>query len=160
MSNEFKQLLAAEIRELVESLVPAMGTQVEAPMKTHSAYIDDNGFLPRGVKVASKREFASLLQHWHDTSQAKTIGDVGSFGGTACITVHLGDYHFVLNVDTKRSAVVAYLDHVRRLGPDPPWRVVANARGTVNKVVFSDDPTNAAGWYHYLRRPLAQPGQL
>ncbi len=113
-----------------------------------------------GVKVSGKREFANLLRRWHDKSRAKTIGDVGSFGGTACITVHLGDHDVVLNVDTKRSAVPAYLDHVRWLGPDLPWRVVANNRGTVNKVVFSDDPADAAGWYHYLRRPLAQPGQL
>jgi hypothetical protein len=157
VSNEFKQLLAGEVRELAEALVPATPEQMEAPMKTPDVEIDDDGFLPRGVKVSSKREFASLLRRWHDESRANTIGDVGSFGGTACITAHLGDHDVVLNVDTKRSAVAAYLDHVRRLGPDLPWQVVANSRGTLNKVVFSDDP---AGWYHYLRHPLAQPGQL
>jgi len=159
VSNEFKQLLAAEVKELVpaEALVPATPAQMEAPAKTPDVEIDDDGFLPRGVKVSSKREFASLLRRWHDESRAKTIGDVGSFGGTACITARLGDHDVVLNADTKRSAVAAYLDHVRRLGPDLPWRVVANSRGTLSKVVFSDDP---AGWYHYLRHPLAQPGQL
>lgn len=159
VSNEFKQLLAAEVKELLEPLIPETQSQVEAPMRTPSIEIDGEGFLPRGVEVSSKREFASLLGHWHEKSQ-KTIGDVGSFGGTACITVHLGDHDVVLNVDTKRSAVAAYLGHVRRLGPDLPWRVIANNRGTVNKVVFSDDPADVAGWYHYLRRPLAQPGKL
>ena len=48
VSNEFKQLLAGEVKELVESLVPAMPTQVEAPMKTPDVEIDDEGFLPRG----------------------------------------------------------------------------------------------------------------
>lgn len=160
VSNEFKQLLAREVKELVESLVPATPTQVEAPMKTPDVQIDSGGFLPRGVKVTSKREFANLLRHWHGESRAETIGDVGTFGGTACITVHLGDHNVVLNADTKRSAVAAYLDRVRRLGPDVPWRVVANTRGTINKVIFSDDPADAAGWYQYLRRPLTQPGQL
>ena len=32
--------------------------------------------------------------------------------------------------------------------------------GTVNKVVCRNDPVDAAGWYQYLREPLAQPGQL
>jgi len=158
--NEFKQRLAGEVKELVEALVPATPTQVAAPRSTPDIEIDDNGFLPRGVRVTGKREFADLLRRWHNQSQAKTIGDVGSFGGTACITVRLGDHDVVLNVDSKRSAVATYLDHVRRLGPDLPWRVVANNRGTVNKVVFSDDPADAAGWYQYLRTPLAQPGQL
>ena len=158
--NEFKQRLAGEVKELVEALVPATPTEVGAPMTTPDIEIDDNGFLPRGVRVTGKREFADLLRRWHNQSQAKTIGDVGSFGGTACITVRLGDHDVVLNVDSKRSAVATYLDHVRRLGPDLPWRVVANNRGTVNKVVFSDDPADAAGWYQYLRTPLAQPGQL
>jgi hypothetical protein len=171
VSNEFKQLLAGEIRELVEglvpatptqvkTLVPATPTQVEAPMNISDVEIDDDGFLPRGVKVSGKREFADLLRRWHDQSRAKTIGDVGSYGGTACITVDLGGDDVVLNVDTKRGAVTTYLDHVRRRGPDLPWRVVANNRGTVNKVIFSDDPADAAGWYHYLRKALAQPGQL
>ncbi len=158
--NEFKQRLAGEVKELVEALVPATPTEVGAPMTTPDIEIDDNGFLPRGVRVSGKREFADLLRRWHNQSQAKTIGDVGSFGGTACITVRLGDHDVVLNVASTRSAVATYLDHVRRLGPDLPWRVVANNRGTVNKVVFSDDPADAAGWYQYLRTPLAQPGQL
>lgn len=160
VSNEFKQRLAGEVKELVEALVPATPTQVAAPMSTPDIEIDDNGFLPRGVRVSGKREFADLLRRWHNQSQTKTIGDVGCFGGTACITVRLGDHDVVLNVDSKRSAVVTYLDHVWRLGPDLPWRVVANNRGSVNKVVFSDDPADAAGWYQYLRTPLAQPGQL
>lgn len=75
------------------------------------------------------------MRRWHDEGEAETIGDVGGFGGTACITVELGDHDVVLNVDSKRRAVATYLDHVRRLGPDLPWRVVANHRGTVNKVV-------------------------
>jgi hypothetical protein len=171
VSSEFKQRLAGEVRQLVEALLPAMSTQVEtfvpatptqveAPMNMSDVEIDDDGFLPRGVKVSGKREFADLLRRWHDQSRAKTIGDVGSYGGTACITVDLGGDDVVLNVDTKRGAVTTYLDHVRRLGPDLPWRVVANNRGTVNKVIFSDNPADAAGWYHYLRKALAQPGQL
>lgn len=66
----------------------------------------------------------------------------------------------MLNADTKRASVAAYLEHVQRLGPELPWQAIASNRGTVNKVVFSDDPAEAAGWYLYLRKPLKQPRQL
>ncbi len=122
--------------------------------------VDNDGFLPRGIKVNGKEGLADLLRRWYLSSQANTIGHVGSYGGTACISVDLGSREAVLNVDTKRTAVAAYLEHVRRLGPDLPWRVIANKRGTVNKAVFGDNPANAAGWYLYLRKPLSQPGQL
>ena len=35
-----------------------------------------------------------------------------------------------------------------------PWQVIANNRGTVNKVVITDSLAEAAGWYLYLRKPL------
>ena len=66
----------------------------------------------------------------------------------------------MLNADTRRAAVAAYLEHVRRSGPELPWRAVASRGGTVSKVVFSDDLAEAAGWYLYLRKPLTQPGPL
>ena len=112
------------------------------------------------MKVSSKQEFASLLLPLVPLEQAKTIGDAGGFGGTAWITARLGDHESCSTPTRSAAAVAAYLDHVRQSGPDLPWRVVANIRGIVNKVVFSDDPAHAAGWYLYLRNPLAQPGQL
>jgi hypothetical protein len=110
--------------------------------------------------VEGKRELADVLLHWQQSSLAKTIGDVRKYGGTAWITVDLGGDIAVLNADTKRVGVAKYLEHVRRFGPELPWRAIANNRGTVNKVVFSDDPAEAVGWYLYLCKPLRQPRQL
>lgn len=60
----------------------------------------------------------------------------------------------------KGVGVAAYLEHVRRLGPDLPLRAIAGNRGTFNKIVVSDNPADAAGCYLYLGKPLEQPGQL
>ena len=122
---------------------------------------DAAGYLPRVVGVTGKRQFADLLRRrWYDDSRAATIGDVGNFGGRRCIAIALGDHTAVLNVDTKRTAVAARLQQVQLNGVNVPWQVVANARGTVNKVLFSDEPTDAAGWYLYLHKPLPSPTTL
>lgn len=47
--------------------------------------------------------------------------------------------------------------HAEATGVDAPWWVVANAGGRFNKVVFSEDRATAAGWYVYLREPMAAP---
>jgi hypothetical protein len=92
-----------------------------------------------------------------DSNRAASNLGPFSFGGRRpAIAIDLGNYTAVLNVDTKRSAVGAYLEHVKANGVDSPWRVVVNARGRVNKVIFSDDPAAAAGWYVYLRKPPAE----
>jgi hypothetical protein len=161
VSSEFKQRLAQEVKELAEQMALSPAPEsAEEPVTPSGLEIDGGGFLPRRITVNGKREFADLLLNWRQSSHAKTIGDVGSYGGTAWITVNLGSHQAVLNADTKQAGVAAYLEHVQRLGPQLPWRVVANNRGTINKVVFSSDPAEAAGWYLYLRTPLAQPGQL
>jgi hypothetical protein len=160
VSNGFKQQLAQEVRELTADLVATAPGPTGAAVTTSTLKIDSGGFLARGIKVNGKRELADLLLHWYQSTSAKTVGDVGGYGGTAWITVGLGSQEAVLNADTKRASVATYLEHVQRLGPNRPWRVIANNRGTVNKVTFSDEPADAAGWYLYLRKPLNQPGQL
>jgi hypothetical protein len=161
VSTEFKQLLAREVQVLAAGLVAAQAPrQAKAAVSAPTGMVDDDGFLPHGLKVNGKREFADILLHWHQSSCTKTIGDVGNYGGTAWITVDLGSLQAVLNADTKRAAVATYLEQVGRIGPELPWQVIANNRGTVNKIVVSDDPAEAAGWYLYLRKPLNQPGQL
>jgi hypothetical protein len=161
VSNEFKQRLAEEVRDLAAGLfttadlVPAGAQVITSGLK-----LDSSGFLPRGITVNSKRELTNLLLHWHQSSHAKTIGDTGNYGGTAWITVNLGSHKAALDADTKGASVAAYLEQVQRHGPEMPWRVIANNRGTINKVIFSEDPEEAAGWYLYLSEPLTQPRQL
>jgi hypothetical protein len=159
ISNEFKQQLAHMVGEQAAGLAGTAGP-AQAPATTSGAETGSSGFLPRGLTVNGGQELADLLLHWYHSSSAQTIGDAGGYGGTAWVTVDLGGREAVLNADAKRAAVAAYLEHVRRSGPELPWRAVASRGGTVSKVVFSDDLAEAAGWYLYLRKPLTQPGPL
>lgn len=56
-----------------------------------------------------------------------------------------------LNADTRRSAVSAFLDHVRLFEGAFELHVVANRRGRINKVVFDPAKPSPIGWYAYLR---------
>ena len=122
--------------------------------------LDGDGYIPTGTVVSSRQELVDLLTQWLDSSNAPTIGDVGSFGGTALIRIQLGAHTVVLNRDTKRQAVAAYIDDVRQRGVTASWRVIANRKGVVNKVVFGEDDRATPGWYCYLTKPLAEPVKL
>ncbi len=103
--------------------------------------------------MGSKSDLASLLDCWfRETSETwePTIGDVGIFGGTPWIHLDLPSLRAVLNADTTRKAVIDYLHYVTKRGAEVPWRVVANRRGRVNKVVYRADSDDAPGWYCYL----------
>ena len=89
-----------------------------------------DGHLPRGSRVAGKGELAATLRSWQERSAAPTVGDVDAF--------------------------------LRDCGEEParPWRVVANARGRINKVLPNPDAAPLPGWYAYLTRPLGAPGLI
>jgi hypothetical protein len=161
VSNEFMEQLAESVAAVAGPVVtpdPTEGLEIGASGADIEP--DAAGYLPAVVKVTGKQELADVLRRWYERSVAGTIGDVGRFGGRPCIAIELGDKRAVLNVDTKRTAVAAYLQHVELNGTDAPWQVVANARGTINKVLVTDDPADAAGWYVYLRKPLSAPMTL
>jgi len=122
--------------------------------------MDARSYLVRGTTVRSRTELASLLERWLRASNAVTLGDVASFGGSPCARVELEGAHLVLNVDTKRSAVERFVEQARREGVDQPWPVIANRRGRVNKVVFRQDRQETPGWYCCLTETLTRPGQV
>ena len=106
--------------------------------------------IPRGARVASKTELANMLDEWYRKSRATTIGDSSAYGRAPWIHIDLPDGHVVLNADTGRGAVRSYLDDVRQRGAEVPWRVVANARGRINKVLYTASVRRLPGWYCYL----------
>jgi hypothetical protein len=59
----------------------------------------------------------------------------------------------VLNADTKRSAVEAFV-RTTALDPDRAWRVVPNRNGKINKVLPDPSGRPLSGWYAYLTRAL------
>jgi len=116
------------------------------------------GYLPRGMRISGKRELAVVLARWLEESGAATIGDVGSFGRAACLLIDVGGTEVVLNADTKRAAVEAYV-RASASDPDRPWLVVTSRGGHATKVLPSPGGEPAPGWYAYLRQP-GTPGDL
>lgn len=103
--------------------------------------------------MSGKRELAAVLKAWLHQSQAPTIGDVGTFGGRAWLHIEINGHHVVLNADTKRTAVETFV-RLNDTEPDQPWRVIANRRGRVNKVLPYPHSDPLPGWYAYLSPPL------
>lgn len=119
--------------------------------------LDAEGHLVPGLVARSKRELAATLNRWLRESSAATIGDVGTYGGRAHLHLAIDGYEAALNADTKRGAINEHVRLVAREGPDADWRVVANDRGVVNKVVPTISVDRLHGWYCYLTTPLSSP---
>ncbi len=113
-----------------------------------------SGHLPEGLIVAGKAELVHVLERWLDASDAQTIGDIDKRPRvTAWLFADVGDHRIRVNADTRRDAVARF---VRLNTPDPRlWPVVANNRGTVNKVLQSPDRERVKYWNAYLVRPVA-----
>lgn len=112
--------------------------------------------IEKGHVVTSKTELAALLRSWFRSTNEPTLGDVGKYGGSAWLYIELPSVTAVLNADTKRSAVEAYLRAVNELGEELPWQVIANQSGKVNKVVYGDGAA-VPGWYCYSLSELDAP---
>lgn len=110
--------------------------------------------IPRGLRVGSKDELARVLREWLRTGE-KTIGDGQQFKGRPWIHVDVGGVEVVLNADTKRDAVRAYLSHVTAAGPNTGWQVIPTGRGgRMTKVTFVPGGGATPGWYAYTSREV------
>ena len=155
ITRGFRSELAIVVRGILEadlrSHVPITAGAVDR--------VDSDGYLPVGHRVRGKRELHELLSGWLSCSRARTIGDVGNYGGRPGLLIAIGEQEVALNADTTRAAVQAYvLSNARQ--PTQPWRVVRNRRGRINKVLLGPDPTPTPGWFAYLREPLADEGYI
>ncbi len=163
VSNAFKAELAAWLAEHASGLettrrIPPPPEEI--PVADAELPLDAKGYVMKGTTVRGKRALAALLKRWLGVSTTTTIGDVGTFGGSPCVRIQLGDVQAVLNADTKRAAIEQYLDTAQREGSDHPWPVIANRRGRVNKVVFREDEQETPGWFCYLTEPFTRPGKV
>lgn len=108
--------------------------------------------IPQGTVVAGKRGLLSLLRDWLSTGEP-TVGDA-AFKGRAWIHIDLGTTKVVLNADTKREAVQAFVDHASTLGIDAGWAVIPTGRsGKIIKVTFASGTEPVPGWYAYTTHP-------
>jgi hypothetical protein len=151
VSTELKRDLAAWLAQAHRHAGP--------PGPPHGTTSPPTGaYLPRRMRISGKRELAEVLAGWLERSDAATIGDVGSFGRTACLRIQVGGTEVILNADTKRAAAEEFV-RASAADPDRLWLVVASRRGNATKVLPNPDAIPAPGWYAYLTRP-GTPGQL
>ena len=119
---------------------------------TQDAGQHGDGPVARGIHFTSKSELVGYLAAWLERSSHDTIGDLGSYGGSAWATIDSEAGTIGLNRDTTRQAVEQFVASARN-GLSYDWLVVENQKGRINKVLFCEDRT--PGWFAYLTEPLA-----
>lgn len=116
--------------------------------------------IEQGHVCEDRGDFVELLRWWLETSDEAAVGDVGAFGGKAWVYVEAGSARCHLNADTARPGVQRFLELVKEYGGDLQWRVVANEKGTVNRVAFGPAAETVAKFYLYTDQKLAAPRTL
>lgn len=153
-----RHALAGWVAAALQDPAGASASRQAAP--TGAASLDPDGFIPPGTAVTSAGELEHLLRGWLLASRQPTIGDVGRFGGSPLVNVTAGGREFVLNRDTKRSAVTSFAEAAARAGGAGrlPWHLAPNARGNRNRMSYLPDDKPTPGWYAYARHSdTAQP---
>lgn len=157
LSNTLRAAIAEGVAAHAERRVQVTPVDADS-MVTPPAAEAEAGFLRRGLTVRSKAELVKVLAEWLDSSTASTVGDIGRYGGKAWVDLVVDGERVVLQADTKRTAISSFVAHASRRGAEQPWSVIANARGKINKVVYTTEP--APGWYCYLATPWREPGRF
>jgi hypothetical protein len=123
---------------------------------------DPKGYIAKGTVVGSKSELHHVFEQWLKNTSAPTIGQIGEYGRRPLISISLGkDRTTVLNADTKRAAVAAYVNDARARGADVPWSILPTRRSRRwNKLTFRPDGEEEPGWYCYLRPDATGRGQV
>ena len=138
---------------IAAALRPPAGASASWQAARTPASPGPDGFIPPGTAVNSANELEHLLCNWLRVSRQPTIGDIGRFGGSPLIKVTADSQEFVLNRDTKRSAVTGFTEAAARAGGAGhlPWHLAPNARGNRNRVSYLPDDSPTPGWYAYTR---------
>lgn len=130
--------VAQAVQKGAASASPGRDAGVTTARRTGGAMELVSGFVPVGTEVDGAQELEEVLSHWLAASNTPTVGDVGSYGGSPVIRVRMGGDEFVLNRDTKRSAVRVFLVAAGRAGGAEHlrWHVTVNNRGVINRVSY------------------------
>ena len=123
---------------------------------------DPHGYIAKRTVVGSKSELHHVFEQWLKNANAPTIGQIGEYGRRPLISISLGkDRTAVLNADTKRAAVAAYVNDARARGADVPWSILPTRRSRRwNKLTFRADGEEEPGWCCYLRPDATGRGQV
>lgn len=164
LSKEGRRVLAEWVRDATGGWLDGAQEEDEVPDpsdRRHDGGLED-GHIPLGTRLEGAAALERSLSHWMMTSRRPTVGDVGAFGGSPVIVASIGGTSLVLNRDTKRAAVQAFLVAAASAGgaEELDWHVVANARGVLNRVTYRSDDEPTPGWYAYTPEPLPSPRAL
>lgn len=155
LPSDARNRLAAWVASALETTPGSAGVSPGAawPRSWTTGGSSRDGHIPAGTVAASVVELEQLLAHWAKTSKQPTIGDIGVYGGAPLITVQAALGKFILNRDTKRAAVLAFLNAAACAGGarNLHWHLAPNARGAANRVSYRGDDDPTPGWYAYLR---------
>lgn len=111
----------------------------------------DRCYIPRNSwdnPIKSKKELCFVLKLWLFESRNCNVNEIGDLNlytsNTAIIHVIIDGVKYYMNRDTKRDSVERAVSII-----DGEWRVVANNRGRLNKVILGNEPIK--GLYLYKK---------
>lgn len=113
----------------------------------HCLTIDQNFFKNTTLQnpLSKKEELFTILKWWKILSKSDTIGDLNKINGnTPLIKIRLGSNIYVINADTTRQGVHAFLENKNN-----PWRVIENENGIKNKITNDLNELSIKGFYMY-----------
>ena len=105
-------------------------------------------------EILSLPEFNEYLTRWLGESTEDTVAPASEYRQNY-LKVSIGGVACGLSGDSTREGVLAYLAVVAT--DDLHFRVVANQKGTINRVVVGDEGEPIAGFYLYTLAPLESP---
>lgn len=142
-----------------EPAITALVEQLGAEDLTATMEIEQESKLRinRGTHARTGHDFVAVLSDWVTNSEEETIGDVTRFPRAPWISVETPLGLMDLNADTRRQAIISFLDHTHPGGRNFELHVIANRSGRLNKVVFDLTKPPPLGWYAYLRQEAPAP---
>ncbi len=102
---------------------------------------------PRPLHVMRRQELCLWLERWYRESDARTIGDVGTYARRPWLKLGIGAVNCHLNANTNRAGVEAYLALVRNEGVRLPWFVVPCHTGRINQVAVGRERLRLRGFH-------------
>ena len=107
--------------------------------------------IEKNHKCEDVTDFIELLRWWVEKTDENQVGDPAAQGNTSWVRVAVNGIPCHLNADASPAGVRAFLQAV---DADPLMTVIANKKGTANKVAVGDERLTFPGFYLYSDNPV------
>ena len=95
--------------------------------------------------IDSKDLLYDILKWWKNITKHKKIGDKNiKNGNTQLIRINIGSNKYVINSDSKKEGVIAFLKNKNN-----PWILIQNENGVKNKITNNLKEEPIQGFYMY-----------